>query len=115
MLRFQLTGISFCGRKTDRLEPTCVIQNSKQTSFGNHDLLELSEALHLPEGFCYSQRQKEVEGILNVKEKLISQLNLNLFFLHDSSLSMTAAHFFIVSVQVTKESHLFRPMQLDTS
>ena len=79
MLRFQLTDISFCGRKTDRLEPTCVIQNSKQTSF-DHDLLELSEALHLPEGLCYSQRQKEVEGILNVKEKLISQLNLNLFF-----------------------------------
>ena len=26
MLRFQLTGISFCGRKTDRLEATCVIQ-----------------------------------------------------------------------------------------
>ena len=24
-----------------------------------HDLPELAETLHLPEGFCYSQRQKE--------------------------------------------------------
>jgi len=55
-----------------------------KTSLGKKkDLLELAEALHLIERFRHSQREKEedhkdVDGkvISNIKEKLISHLNL---------------------------------------
>ena len=67
-------------------------------------LPQLAEALHLPEIFCYSQRQKEEKhkdvrgkGISKIKEKLISHLYLiNLVIMHDSSPSLSAAHFFIL-------------------
>ena len=50
--------------------------------FLKHDLPELAKALHLPERFCYSQRQKEENhkdvhgsGISKINEKLILHLN----------------------------------------
>lgn len=58
---------------------------------------EFSEALHLPERFCNSQRQKEenhkeVHGkvISKIKEKLISHLKLDLVVLRSSSVSLSA-------------------------
>ena len=81
--------------------PTWRIPNAKANFTLKTDLPELAEASHLPQRFCHSQRQKhhkEVHGngISKIKEKLISHLNLNLFVLHDSSLSLSAAHFFII-------------------
>lgn len=89
--------------------------------FKKHDLPELAEALHLPERFCYSQGQKEEnqkdlhgKGISKIEEKLISHLNLTwLFILHDSSLTLSATHFFIAWTRLAKENYRFRSMELD--
>ena len=61
------------------------------------------DALHLAKRVCYSQRQKDESKNIYlgrvsqiIKEKSISHLNLYLVVLHDSSLSLSAAHFFIV-------------------
>ena len=110
---FQLTSTLFCSEKT-RLEiqtlitivlswPTWRISNARANFILKTDLPELAEAPHLPKRFHYSQRQNEEnhkdvhgKGMSKIKEKLISHLNLNLVVLHDSSLSLSAAHFFII-------------------
>ena len=67
---FQLTSILFCWSQTDRLELADMRKSEFKANFIlKHDLPELSGALHMPEGFCYSQRQKEVKGHLQNKRE----------------------------------------------
>ena len=56
--------------QTDRLELADMRKSEFKANFIlKHDLPELSGALHMPEGFCYSQRQKEVKGHLQNKRE----------------------------------------------
>ena len=99
--------------------PTWIVPTAKQTSFLKHDLPQLAEGLHLPERFCYSQRQKEEnrknvhgKGVSKIKEKVLSHLNLiNLVFWHDSSLSLSAAHFFH-RLYNRQKNYFFRSMEM---
>ena len=67
---FQLTSIFFCWSQIDRLELADMRKSEFKAIFIlKHDLPELSGALHMPERFSYSQRQREVKGHLQNKRE----------------------------------------------
>ena len=128
---FQLMNLLFCWKKkkatnpefdNDRFELANVynckfkahfmLRTSAEVSWSTASpwkILLFSETKRRKPQRCTSERHLKDERKTNITS------NLNLAVLHDSSLSLSAAHFLIIiySIQLKKENYFSRSMELD--